>query len=122
MAGKRFPRASATRQDIRDALAFTKKRYGDAKAKDYASLIRLALHVAAGDVGSHYQRDHRYPGTQALAPRRFLAFRCRVARREGEVARRGGAECGSSPLRAAMWLRVARCGSLSRARSTRLAW
>src|SRR5580658_9369720 len=77
--------------------------------------------VAAGDVGSHYQRDHRYPGTQALAARRFLAFPCRVARREGEVARRGGAECGSSPLRAAMWLRVARCGSLSRARSTRLA-
>lgn len=49
MPGKRFPLTSATRQDIRDALAFTKKRFGDAKARDYASLIRLALHAITND-------------------------------------------------------------------------
>jgi plasmid stabilization system protein ParE len=49
MPGKRFPLTSATRKDIRDALAFTKERYGDAKAKDYASLIRIALHAITGD-------------------------------------------------------------------------
>jgi plasmid stabilization system protein ParE len=49
MAGKRFPLTSATRQDIRDALAFTKKRFGDAKAQDYASLIRMALHTITSD-------------------------------------------------------------------------
>ena len=34
----------ATRQDIRDVLAFTVERFGAAKAPEYASLIRLALH------------------------------------------------------------------------------
>jgi hypothetical protein len=33
----------ATRQDIRDVLAFTLERFGPSKAKEYASLIRLAL-------------------------------------------------------------------------------
>jgi plasmid stabilization system protein ParE len=47
MAGARLPLTSATRQDIRDALAFTKERFGKAKAQDYASLIRLALHALA---------------------------------------------------------------------------
>jgi plasmid stabilization system protein ParE len=49
MPGKRLPLTSATRQDIRDALAFTKKRYGDAKAREYASLIRVALHALTSD-------------------------------------------------------------------------
>ena len=33
----------AVRQDIRDALTFTRTRFGDAKAREYAVLIRLAL-------------------------------------------------------------------------------
>jgi len=33
----------ATRQDIRDVLAFTLEKFGLAKAQEYASLIRLAL-------------------------------------------------------------------------------
>jgi len=39
----RFQIPLATRQDIRDVLAFTLERFGPSKAKEYASLIRLAL-------------------------------------------------------------------------------
>jgi plasmid stabilization system protein ParE len=62
MPGKRFPLTSATRQDIRDALAFTKKRYGDAKAREYASLIRLALHAITSDAHAGKPRPEIDPG------------------------------------------------------------
>jgi plasmid stabilization system protein ParE len=61
MPGKRFPLTSATRQDIRDALAFTKKRFGDAKARDYASLIRLALHAITNDAHARKPRPEIDP-------------------------------------------------------------
>jgi plasmid stabilization system protein ParE len=39
----RFQIPLATRQSIRDVLAFTADRFGAAKARDYASLVRHAL-------------------------------------------------------------------------------
>ena len=65
MPGKRFSLTSATRQDIRDALAFTKKRFGDAKARDYASLIRLALHAITDDPHAGRPRPDIDPGAFA---------------------------------------------------------
>jgi plasmid stabilization system protein ParE len=67
MPGKRFPLTAATRQDIRDALAFTKKRYGDAKARDYASLIRLALHAITSDARAGKPRPEIDPDAFAYA-------------------------------------------------------
>jgi hypothetical protein len=47
--------------------------------------------VATGDVGSHYHRNHRYPGTHPLGRRRFFAISYRdeahVVRAHGTVAR-----------------------------------
>lgn len=45
----RAPLLPIIREDIRGAVAFTKKRFGPAKAKEYASLIRLALKTLAED-------------------------------------------------------------------------
>ena len=43
MSRSRLQIPQATRQDIRDVLAFTLEKFGLAKAQEYASLIRLAL-------------------------------------------------------------------------------
>jgi hypothetical protein len=49
--------------------------------------------VATGDIGSHFQRHHRYPGTHPLAARRFFAFPAAARGREVGVGV-GAAECG----------------------------
>jgi len=55
--------------------------------------------VAAGDVGSHYHRNHRYPGTHPLARRRFFAMSYRAAMRT-RVVRWVAWRCGVRfPLR-----------------------
>ncbi len=41
----------------------------------------IAARVAAGDLGSHFQRDRRCPGTHPLARRRFFALASRDAGR-----------------------------------------
>jgi hypothetical protein len=43
-------------------------------APSNAAMMILSIGVATGDVGSHFQRHHRYPGTHPLAARRFFAF------------------------------------------------
>ena len=55
MGGSRFQLTPAVRQDIRDALAFTLERWGQAKAREYAVLIRLALReiVDTPNIGRH---------------------------------------------------------------------
>jgi plasmid stabilization system protein ParE len=44
-----LPILPVVRQDIRAALAFTKKRFGPAKARDYSALVRLALRTLSDD-------------------------------------------------------------------------
>jgi hypothetical protein len=74
--------------------------------------------VAAGDVGSHFQRHHRYPGTHPLTRRRFLALASRDAgrawsTRAGRRARSHLSGEGGGRIRGGP------CGSLSRGRSAR---
>jgi plasmid stabilization system protein ParE len=52
---------SIIRQDIRDAVAFTMRRYGPVKAKDYAALIREALHAIAANPQSGRRRPDLHP-------------------------------------------------------------
>ena len=49
------------RQDIRDAVAYTLRRYGALKAKDYAALVREALHALAADPQSGRHRPDVHP-------------------------------------------------------------
>jgi plasmid stabilization system protein ParE len=49
------------RQDIGDAVAFTMRRYGPVKAKDYAALIREALHAIAADPQSGRRSPDLHP-------------------------------------------------------------
>lgn len=51
-----LPLLPVVRQDIREALAYTLKRYGTAKARDYAALTREALRELAREPHSGHRR------------------------------------------------------------------
>ena len=56
------PRA---RRDIADVLAFTKRRWGRAKTREYAKLIEDALAAITSDPGCGRPRDDVRPGLLA---------------------------------------------------------
>ena len=59
----------------------------------YYFRARPVTNVATGDVGSHYHRNHRYPGSHPLARGRFFAISYRAARRTWQ-RRSGRWRCG----------------------------
>jgi plasmid stabilization system protein ParE len=52
---------SIVRQDVYDALAYTKQRYGSTKASDYADLILEALEDLTRDPQSGHRRADIHP-------------------------------------------------------------
>jgi hypothetical protein len=66
----------------------------------WAKRVRGCPVVATDDQGSHFHRNHRYPGTRPVAPARFsaLASRRPRARVAWALAASGATEC-VGPLR-----------------------
>jgi plasmid stabilization system protein ParE len=58
------------RQDIRDALAWTKERFGASKAAEYSALTRAALRALAADPHSGKRRPDIHPDAWVYPIRR----------------------------------------------------
>lgn len=66
---RRLVRSAKAKSDIVEVLRFTKRRWGESQARDYAALIREALTSIATDPLRGKARDEVLLGLRALAIR-----------------------------------------------------